>query len=111
MAQLLNEPIRAEHDPAGRLTAYEWRGTRYAVDAVLKTYGSAQEGRVYRFRVTGAEGVAVVELGRDEDRWRLRARLLGLIGVRTAGSPSTPGESTGHCGRGWAASRVRHSIC
>ncbi|MGC4959078.1 hypothetical protein ACLQ2P_38255 [Actinomadura citrea] len=72
MAQLLNEPIRAEHDPAGRLTAYEWRGTRYAVDAVLKTYGSAQEGRVYRFRVTGAEGVAVVELGRDEDRWRLR---------------------------------------
>lgn len=72
MAQLLNEPVRAEHDRAGRLTAYEWRGARYAVDEVLKTYGSAQEGRVYRVRVTGAEGVAVVELGRDEDRWRLR---------------------------------------
>ncbi|WP_433465502.1 hypothetical protein [Spirillospora sp. CA-128828] len=72
MGQLLNEPVRAEHDPAGRLTAYEWRGTRYAVDEVLKTYGTAGEGRVYRMRVTGAEGVAVVELGRDEDRWRLR---------------------------------------
>jgi hypothetical protein len=23
-------------------------------------------------RITGAEGVAVAELGRDEDRWRLR---------------------------------------
>ncbi|WP_242908717.1 hypothetical protein [Actinomadura terrae] len=72
MAHLLNEPILAEHDPAGRLTAYEWRGARYAVDEVLKTYGSSQDGRVYRVRVTGAEGVAVAELGREHDRWRLR---------------------------------------
>ncbi|WP_131736456.1 hypothetical protein [Actinomadura roseirufa] len=72
MGHLLNEPIQAEHDPAGRLTAYEWRGSRYAVDEVLKTYGSSREGQVYRVRVTGAEGVAVAELGRDRDRWRLR---------------------------------------
>ncbi|RFS86971.1 hypothetical protein D0T12_01545 [Actinomadura spongiicola] len=72
MGKLLNEPIRAEHDTVGRLTAYEWRGTRYAVNEVLKTYGTAPEGRVYRVRVTGAEGVAVAELGRDEDRWRIR---------------------------------------
>ncbi|TMQ93964.1 hypothetical protein ETD83_24690 [Actinomadura soli] len=72
MGKLLNEPVRAEHDLAGRLTAYEWRGTRYAVDEVLKTYGTAQEARVYRVRVTGADGVVVAELGRDADRWRLR---------------------------------------
>jgi hypothetical protein len=72
MGQLLNEPIRAEHDTAGRLTAYEWRGSRYAVAAVLKTYAAPPHGTVYRVRVTGAEGVAVVELGRDADRWRLR---------------------------------------
>ena len=72
MGHLLNEPVLAEQDSAGRLTAYEWRGSRYAVDAVLKTYGSSRDGRVYRVRVTGAEGVAVAELGRDEDRWRLR---------------------------------------
>ena len=72
MGQLLNEPIRAEHDTAGRLTAYEWRGARYAVDAVLKTYAAPPHGTVYRVRVTGAEGVAVAELGREADRWRLR---------------------------------------
>lgn len=72
MGHLLNEPVRAEHDPAGRLTAYEWRGSRYAVEKVLKTYGTLQDGRVYRVRVVGAEGVAVAELGRDRDRWRLR---------------------------------------
>ncbi|QXJ23000.1 hypothetical protein AGRA3207_004092 [Actinomadura graeca] len=72
MGHLLNEPVLAEQDPAGRLTAYEWRGARYAVDEVLKTYGSPQDGRVYRVRVTGAEGVAVAELGRDADQWRLR---------------------------------------
>ena len=73
MGQLLNEPVRAEHDPAGRLTAYAWRGTRYAVHEVLKTYGTpGDHGRVYRVRVSGAEGVVVAELGRDRDRWRLR---------------------------------------
>ncbi|MFC9971942.1 hypothetical protein ACIBF1_03205 [Spirillospora sp. NPDC050679] len=72
MGHLLNEPIRAEHDPAGRLTAYEWRGARYTVDAVLKTYGAAAETRIYRVRITGAAGPAVAELGRDADRWRLR---------------------------------------
>lgn len=72
MGHLLNEPVRAEHDPAGRLTAYEWRGSRYAVDEVLKTYGSSQNRRVYRVRVVGAEGTVIAELGRDDDRWRLR---------------------------------------
>lgn len=72
MGHLLNEPVRTEHDPAGRLTAYEWRGARYAVNKVLKTYGTPHEGRVYRVRVTGAEGVAVAELGRDQNNWRLR---------------------------------------
>ncbi|MFD0899463.1 hypothetical protein [Actinomadura sediminis] len=72
MGHLLNEPVRAEHDPAGRLTGYEWRGARYAVEEVLKTYGAPGDGRVYRVRVSGAEGVAVAELGRDQDRWRLR---------------------------------------
>jgi hypothetical protein len=79
MGHLLNEPVRAEHDPAGRFrscpdvpTAYEWRGSRYAVEKVLKAYGTPQEGRVYRVRVVGAEGVAIAELGRDQDRWRLR---------------------------------------
>ncbi|HEY8479204.1 MAG TPA: hypothetical protein VIL71_05160 [Spirillospora sp.] len=72
MGQLLNEPIRPLHDQAGRLTAYEWRGERYAVDEVLKTYGTAEEGRIYRVRVTSPEGVVVAELGRDQDRWRLR---------------------------------------
>ncbi|KAB2344715.1 hypothetical protein [Actinomadura rudentiformis] len=72
MGHLLNEPVRAEHDTAGRLTAYEWRGSRYAVDEVLKTYGSSSDGRLYRVRITGAEGVAIAELSRDADRWRLR---------------------------------------
>ncbi|MQY05261.1 hypothetical protein [Actinomadura macrotermitis] len=68
MGHLLNEPVIAEHDQAGRLTAYRWRGARYTVDEVLKSYGT----RIYRVRVTGADGRAVAELGRDEDRWRLR---------------------------------------
>lgn len=72
MAHLLNEPIRAEHDAAGHLTSYEWRGSHYAVDAVLKTYGSEGDGRLYRVRVSGVDGVAVAELARDTDRWRLR---------------------------------------
>ncbi|MFF5262498.1 hypothetical protein ACFY4C_26475 [Actinomadura viridis] len=72
MGHLLNEPIRAEHDPAGRLTGYEWRGSRYAVDAVLKTYGSSPEALVYRVRINGADGVAIAELSRDADRWRIR---------------------------------------
>jgi hypothetical protein len=72
MGHLLNEPIRAEHDPAGRLTAYEWRGSRYAVDEILKTYGSSREARVYRVRINGDDGVAIAELSRDADRWRIR---------------------------------------
>ncbi|MFB4316443.1 hypothetical protein [Actinomadura sp. 21ATH] len=72
MGHLLNEPIRAEHDPAGRLTAYEWRGSRYAVDAILKTYGTSREARVYRVRINGDDGVAIAELSRDADRWRIR---------------------------------------
>ncbi|MDL4773495.1 MULTISPECIES: hypothetical protein [Thermomonosporaceae] len=72
MGHLLNEPIRAERDASGRLTAYVWRGSRYSVDEILKTYGSSAEAQVYRVRVTGADGVAVAELGRDTDRWRLR---------------------------------------
>ena len=55
MAHLLNEPILAEHDATGRLTSYEWRGSHYAVDAVLKTYGS--EGELYRVRVSGVDGL------------------------------------------------------
>jgi hypothetical protein len=72
MGHLLNEPIRAEHDPAGRLTAYEWRGSRYAVDEVLKTYGSSSDALVYRVRINGDDGVAIAELSRDADRWRIR---------------------------------------
>jgi hypothetical protein len=72
MGHLLNEPIRAEHDPAGRLTAYEWRGSRYAVDEVLKTYGSSPEALVYRVRINGDDGIAIAELSRDVDRWRIR---------------------------------------
>ncbi len=72
MGHLLNEPIMAEHDPAGRLTAYRWRGSRYAVDEILKTYGSAQEALVYRVRINGEHGVAIAELSRDADRWRIR---------------------------------------
>ncbi|WP_018654258.1 hypothetical protein [Actinomadura flavalba] len=68
MGHLLNEPVVAEHDAVGRLTAYRWRGERYTVDAVIKSY----EARAYRVRVTGEAGSAVVELGRDADRWRLR---------------------------------------
>ncbi|WP_433331083.1 hypothetical protein [Spirillospora sp. CA-294931] len=72
MGHLLNEPIRAEHDPSGRLTAYEWRGARYTVDEILKTYGASPEPRVYRVRITGTSGVAVAELARDATHWRLR---------------------------------------
>ncbi|MFC5744910.1 hypothetical protein [Actinomadura rugatobispora] len=72
MGHLLNEPIRAEHDPSGRLTAYEWRGSRYAVDEVLKTYGSSPDALVYRVRINGDDGVAIAELSRDADRWRIR---------------------------------------
>lgn len=72
MGHLLNEPIRAEHNRAGQLTAYEWRGSRYAVEEVLKTYRSEPEGRLYRVRVRSAAGLAVAELARDADRWRLR---------------------------------------
>ena len=72
MGHLLNEPIQALHDPAGRLTAYEWRGARYAVDEVLKTYGSSPDAAVYRVRITGDDGVAIAELSRDADRWRIR---------------------------------------
>jgi hypothetical protein len=72
MGHLLNEPITAEHDPAGRLTAYRWRGSRYAVAEILKTYGSSQEALVYRVRINGEHGVAIAELGRDADRWRIR---------------------------------------
>ncbi|POM26284.1 hypothetical protein BTM25_06790 [Actinomadura rubteroloni] len=68
MGQLLNEPVIAEHDPSGRLTAYRWRGDRYTVDGILKSYGA----RVYRVRVSGADGRAIVELGRDAGDWRLR---------------------------------------
>jgi hypothetical protein len=72
MAHLLNEPILAEHDAAGRLTSYEWRGSHYAIDAVLKTYVSEGDNRIYRVRVSGVDGVAVAELAKDTDRWRLR---------------------------------------
>jgi len=72
MGHLLNEPVHAEHDLAGRLTAYKWRGSRYAVDEVLKTYGSSPHGGLYRVRITGADGVGIAELSRDDDRWRLR---------------------------------------
>lgn len=72
MGHLLNEPVRAEHDNAGRLTAYEWRGARYAVEEVLKTYRTEPEGRLYRVRVRSADGVAVAELARDAGSWRLR---------------------------------------
>ncbi|WP_019631582.1 hypothetical protein [Actinomadura atramentaria] len=68
MGQLLNEPVIAEHDPAGRLTAYRWRGARYTVDGIVKSYGSG----VYRVRISGASGRAIAELGRDADHWRLR---------------------------------------
>ncbi|MGH3388642.1 MAG: hypothetical protein ACRDOO_07175 [Actinomadura sp.] len=37
---------------------------------MLKTYGS--QGELYRVRVSGVDGVAVAELARDTDRWRLR---------------------------------------
>ncbi|MFC0042482.1 hypothetical protein [Actinomadura rayongensis] len=68
MGQLLNEPVIAEHDPSGRLTAYCWRGARYTVDGVLKSYGA----RVVRVRVSGADGRAIVELGHEAGDWRLR---------------------------------------
>ncbi|HEX2313209.1 MAG TPA: hypothetical protein VHJ17_05725 [Thermomonospora sp.] len=72
MGHLYNESIRAETDPSGRLTAYEWRGLRYTVHEVLKAYGAEPEPRVYRVRVSTGHGVAVAELARDADRWRLR---------------------------------------
>lgn len=73
MGHLYNESIQAETDPSGRLTAYRWRGLRYTVHEVLKAYGPENDARVYRVRVSGeGEGVAVAELARDADRWRLR---------------------------------------
>jgi hypothetical protein len=68
MGHLYNEPIAAETDRTGRLVAYRWRGERYAVVGVLGTYGS----ELHRVRVSGGEGVAVAELARDGERWRLR---------------------------------------
>ncbi|TNY37748.1 hypothetical protein [Thermomonospora catenispora] len=73
MGHLLNESIRAETDASGRLTAYEWRGARYTVRQVLKAYGEADDARIYRVRVQGEDSsVAVAELARAADHWRLR---------------------------------------
>lgn len=72
MGHLYNESILAETDPSGRLTAYEWRGLRYTVHGVLKSYGSGKTTRLYRVRVSGDDGMAVAELAQEDDRWRLR---------------------------------------
>jgi hypothetical protein len=68
MGHLYNEPIAAETDRTGKLVAYRWRGERYTVLGVLRTYGAG----LHRVRVTGGQGTAVAELARDGERWRLR---------------------------------------
>lgn len=76
VGQLYDEPITPDTDEHGRLRGYHWRGRRYVVGAVVKTYPAEPAGedtRVVRVRVHpdgAADGIA--ELARGTGGWRLR---------------------------------------